>query len=114
MSYTPTEWATGDVVTADKLNKIEEGIAGAVGVLVATCDPTTDTLDKTWSDINASPLTVVKINEGANNLTMPVMATTNSSENSFNVFCFYLEAESFTMSFEATSADGYPVLQQVS
>lgn len=24
MSYTPTEWATGDVVTAEKLNKIED------------------------------------------------------------------------------------------
>lgn len=24
--YTPTEWATGDVITADKLNHIEEGI----------------------------------------------------------------------------------------
>lgn len=29
MAYTPTEWATGDVITAQKLNKIEQGIAGA-------------------------------------------------------------------------------------
>lgn len=29
MSYTPTEWKTGDVITADKLNNIEDGIAGA-------------------------------------------------------------------------------------
>lgn len=29
MSYTPTEWATGDVVTAEKLNKIEGGIQEA-------------------------------------------------------------------------------------
>ena len=27
MSYTPTEWATGDVVTAQKLNKLENGLA---------------------------------------------------------------------------------------
>lgn len=27
MSYTPTTWVTGDVVTAEKLNKIEQGIA---------------------------------------------------------------------------------------
>lgn len=26
MSYTPNEWKTGDVVTADKLNKLESGI----------------------------------------------------------------------------------------
>lgn len=29
MAYTPTEWATGDVITAQKLNKMEQGIAGA-------------------------------------------------------------------------------------
>ena len=28
MSYTPTEWATGDTITAEKLNNIETGIAG--------------------------------------------------------------------------------------
>lgn len=28
MAYTPTEWATGDVITAQKLNKMEQGIAG--------------------------------------------------------------------------------------
>ena len=29
MAYTPTEWATGDVITAQKLNKMETGIEGA-------------------------------------------------------------------------------------
>lgn len=27
MSYTPTEWKTGDVVTSEKLNKVENGLA---------------------------------------------------------------------------------------
>lgn len=27
MAYTPTEWVTGDVITAVKLNKAEQGIA---------------------------------------------------------------------------------------
>jgi hypothetical protein len=31
MSYIPTEWLNGDVITAEKLNKIENGIAGAQG-----------------------------------------------------------------------------------
>ena len=26
MSYTPTEWENGDIITAEKLNKIENGI----------------------------------------------------------------------------------------
>ena len=31
MSYIPTEWFTGDVITAEKLNKIEDGIADVEG-----------------------------------------------------------------------------------
>lgn len=27
MAYTPTEWKNGDVITAEKLNKLEEGVA---------------------------------------------------------------------------------------
>ena len=41
MSYTPTEWKTGDIVTADKLNKLENGVAsaGGGGSLVCEYDP---------------------------------------------------------------------------
>ena len=31
MSYEPTNWKTGDVVTSAKLNKLEQGVAGAGG-----------------------------------------------------------------------------------
>lgn len=31
MSYTPTNWKTGDVVTSSKLNKLENGVADAGG-----------------------------------------------------------------------------------
>ena len=31
MSYTPTEWETGQTITAEKLNKLEQGVAGAGG-----------------------------------------------------------------------------------
>lgn len=31
MAYTPTTWATGDIVTAEKLNKLERGVADAGG-----------------------------------------------------------------------------------
>ena len=26
MAYTPTQWNTGDVITADKMNKLEQGV----------------------------------------------------------------------------------------
>lgn len=53
MAYEPTNWKTGDVVTSEKLNKIEQGIAGGGGVLVAhyTVEGTTLTLDKTYAEL---------------------------------------------------------------
>lgn len=61
MTYTPTTWATGDVITADKLNNIEQGIvnAGGAKALIVTASNlpdknntyTTPTLDKTFDEI---------------------------------------------------------------
>ena len=34
MAYTPTSWSSGDVVTSEKLNKIEDGIENATMVVV--------------------------------------------------------------------------------
>lgn len=31
MSYTPTEWKSGDVITSENLNKLEQGVAAAGG-----------------------------------------------------------------------------------
>ena len=55
MSYVPTNWQTGDVVTAEKLNKLENGVAGGgSGNLIATAtknDNNYYVLDKTWKNI---------------------------------------------------------------
>ena len=56
MAYTPTEWMCGDVVTADALNKIEQGIAGASGyeefpVIFTFGDGNVVTADKTLDEI---------------------------------------------------------------
>jgi len=55
MSYTPTEWNTGDVITSAKLNKLEQGVAEAGGsgggFLKVGFDTETLTLDKTWKQI---------------------------------------------------------------
>ena len=36
MSYTPTNWQTGDVITAEKLNKLENGVSSASGEEIFT------------------------------------------------------------------------------
>lgn len=55
MSYTPTNWQTGDTVTAERLNKMEQGIAAAVDPFIVTLTPTAQdfsgTMDKTPQEI---------------------------------------------------------------
>ena len=36
MAYEPTEWACGDVVTAEKMNKIERGVSEIMSEYVPT------------------------------------------------------------------------------
>ena len=58
MSYTPTEWASGDIITAEKLNKIESGIESASSdsestPLIVNMSVNSEgyTLDKTFGEI---------------------------------------------------------------
>lgn len=54
MAYTPTEWATGDVITAEKLNKAENGIAAATTVVCQvefSEDHSSATIDTAYSVI---------------------------------------------------------------
>ena len=58
MSYTPTEWQTGDTITAEKLNKMERGIENANNPFIVTLTPTAQgfsgVMDKTVGEINAA------------------------------------------------------------
>lgn len=59
MAYTPTEWKTGDVITAEKLNNMEQGIVNneevfiihATGLAGSGNPHTQPTLDKTYEEI---------------------------------------------------------------
>lgn len=53
MSYTPTVWNTGDVITAEKLNHAEEGIKNAFSPYVVNFTVNGDvvTCDKTYQEI---------------------------------------------------------------
>ena len=61
MSYTPTDWKAGDVISSQKLNKLEQGVADAGGGGVLTVTITWDAdehavLNKTWQEIwDAAP-----------------------------------------------------------
>ena len=54
MSYTPTTWHGGDVLSAEAMNKIENGIANAgSGALVVQVSENGSlaVMDKTWQEI---------------------------------------------------------------
>lgn len=66
MSYTPTNWQTGDTITAEKLNKLENGVAQG-DKLIVYASPNGDgtaTMDKTWQEIyDAMPNAIMKYEE---------------------------------------------------
>lgn len=49
MAYTKNTWNTGDIVSSQKLNHMEDGVAAAYEVMVI--NDTDGTLDKTWQEI---------------------------------------------------------------
>ena len=58
MAYTPTEWKSGDVITAEKLNNIEDGVASAgesdLFIVTITGDESSASADKTISEVSAA------------------------------------------------------------
>lgn len=52
MSYEKQTWTTGEVITAEKLNHMEDGIGSCVMVATATEDGEFIVLDKTYNEIN--------------------------------------------------------------
>ena len=50
MAYEKQTWVTGEVITKEKLNHMEDGIADSGGVIVAEEDSDAQ-LDKTWQEI---------------------------------------------------------------
>lgn len=57
MAYIPTVWATGDVITAEKLNKMENGIADVSAYIVPVvydADTSTTILQASFDDISSA------------------------------------------------------------
>ena len=110
MSYTKTTWETGDVITAEKLNKMEDGIESAAGsssggaTLVVTYseEGTTGTLNKTWNEIkDAFPNVVI---EGS-----PIDTTSICEQVYYEEETGYgVRWQSGDMNLTTQSADGYP------
>lgn len=106
MSYTPTEWKTGDVVTSTKLNKLEQGVAnagGGSGVLVVNVND--GALDKTWQEIHDAGFAVT-FGDGIDSGYM-ICVSIYAEEEEYGV-SFWTFGVSEPMLFIASSATGYP------
>lgn len=52
MAYEKQTWVTGEVITKEKLNHMEDGIANGGGFLITTINTETGKLDKTWNELH--------------------------------------------------------------
>lgn len=121
MSYEPTEWKSGDVITSTKLNKIENGIqaaaSGGGGALIVGDNVDGTGLNKTWKEINDAlqtmPVYYVYSVEGTEISSCPVISTTQS-DGSYVVYIagYMISGNHITMDawkLETDSENGYPV-----
>ena len=113
MSYEPTNWKTGDVVTSAKLNKLENAVAGAGGVLVVNINNQSGALDKTWQEIHdalmAGYYVSIPFTEGAS--TSQILVLEVEASDGYNVYGALFGDEKITFMFSTDSTEGYPVHQ---
>jgi len=103
MSYTPTNWTTGDTITASALNKIEQGIAdagsGAGGVeITATQTELGVELDASYNDVRQILLS------GAT----PYFLVHYESQEPGNEFDALLRYEIYTVGYSENEYPGNP------
>lgn len=116
MSYEKQNWQTGDTITAEKLNHLEDGVAvGASGTLVIGGfsydgnNELTGTSDKTWQEIDnalaaGARCIVVGVNIGGHGQTT-IWAT------SVVEGAYFIYGDS-GLTAKATSADGFPSIAE--
>ena len=109
MSYTPTDWQSGDVITSTKLNKLEQGVANAGGALIihTTDDPSTSVMDKTVREIIAAmPLAFLRSEETEGGvltyLSDKVVTSVEYSDG------YIVSVQDYGISYEAATLDDYP------
>lgn len=104
MAYTPNTWATGDTITAAKLNNMEQGIASAGGgILVVDIDAETDSLTKTWQEISDAGMSFLRTVTGSGYFKLYPMSLIGNTPSEY-----FVEYGS-DYSYAASSASEYPV-----
>lgn len=104
MSYVKQTWSSGNKITAEKLNHIEDGVAATAIVVTGTTAENTTTLDTTWQDINdafaAGSNVVVTTSAG---LFSVVSVETDTTD-----YSVYVLIGGVATAFVASASSGYP------
>ena len=114
MSYEPTNWKTGDVVTSAKLNKLENGVADAGGVLAvhSVYEDENRVLDKTWNEIyialNAGCYVSI-VDDGGQNIIYEAVFDDRGGGFMINAYSL---SDGTSLTYTANSGDGYPSMGQ--
>ncbi len=112
MSYEKTTWVNGDVITAEKLNHIEEGIKNAGDLIEVHIIGENYALDMTYAEIlnaiQAGKMLYILVNDfGFENAVAHLSCAYYSSEYTVS-FC-YISGNIEMFDFITNSEDGYPV-----
>ena len=101
MSYEPTVWKDGDLVTSAKLNKLEQGVANGGGVLVVHADDN-GKLDRTWQEIYDADFAVLQVIEDDEKAIAQIGVIGVENNN------YYIRLDGFAQTFSASAPDDYP------
>lgn len=118
MSYDKNTWQTGDVITAEKLNHMEDGIAdggGGGGVLVVgvIVDGSTMTFDKTWQQIHDADYCIVEIIAETDTAFYLVVDIGVTPLSKYRVTTVDLQDQPFAIvPFECDTPNDYPVYSE--
>lgn len=119
MAYEKQTWVTGEVITKEKLNHMEDGIAnggGGGGAFIANLNMETQSLDKTWNEIkaaftNGQPSYVVS-KVGEVDAMYPIVECNNNAT-AYTVRFLILDTSSVDyVPFSTSDPDGYPTFNQ--
>lgn len=107
MSYEPTVWKDGDLVTSAKLNKLEQGVANGGGnnIVMGVMDENNNlTLESTWQEIWDNNCTTVCFDFINNKTFCPIIQISN--DNSYSVMI--TDPNGSVKHLYAKNADDYP------
>lgn len=111
MGYIPTEWQTGDVITAEKLNKAEQGIADAcVYMIPIEYDPETSepylqaSFDDIYAAVSAGRLVCVKDEQSEKSASLAWLTGTVYDDDQAYPYQVYFHSGNTVLTFHAENS----------